>query len=82
MYEVVLMDRNLKIEDAYNNFIIYDMNLDYLPKELFNKCKLAKQEQRHQDEINSMVKTMLENNIDIELISKITKISIEDLKKL
>ena len=46
MYEIVLMDRNLKVEDAYNNFIIYDINLDYLQKELYNKCKLSKREQR------------------------------------
>ena len=32
MYEIVWMDKNLKVEDVYNNHIIYDINLEYLKK--------------------------------------------------
>ena len=46
LYEIVLMDRNLKIEDEYNNYIIYDINLEYLKKELYNKNKLTPSEKR------------------------------------
>lgn len=35
MYEITLMDKNLLIEDAYNNFIIYDINLAYLKSFLY-----------------------------------------------
>lgn len=46
MYEIVQMDRNIKKEDVYNNTIIYDINLEYLKKELYNKNKLTKEEKR------------------------------------
>ena len=46
MYEIVQMDRNLKVEDVYNNTTIYDINLEYLKKELYNKNKLTKEEKR------------------------------------
>ena len=44
LYEIVQMDRNLKVEDVYNNYIIYDINLEYLKEELYNKGKLTKEE--------------------------------------
>ena len=44
LYEIVQMDRNLKIEDVYNNHIIYDINLEYLENELYNKDKLTESE--------------------------------------
>ena len=44
LYEIVQMDRNLKVEDVYNNHIIYDINLEYLREELYNKGKLTKEE--------------------------------------
>lgn len=46
MYEIVRMDRNLLVEDVYNNEIIYDINLEYLKNELYNKDKLNKEEKR------------------------------------
>lgn len=46
MYEIVRMDRNLLVEDVYNNEIIYDINLAYLKDELYNKDKLNQEEKR------------------------------------
>ena len=46
MYEIVQMDKNLKVEDAYNNYTIYDINLEYLEKELYNKGELTKEEKK------------------------------------
>jgi hypothetical protein len=46
MYEVTLMEKNLNIEDAYNNIMIYDINLAYLKNELYNKVTLSKKEKR------------------------------------
>ena len=46
MYEIVRMDRNLLVEDVYNNEIIYDINLEYLKDELYNKNKLSDDEKR------------------------------------
>ena len=44
IYEVVMMERNLKIEDVYNNEIIYDINLEYLKNNLYNKKKINDKE--------------------------------------
>ena len=40
------MDKNLKVEDVYNSEIIYDINLEYLKEELYNKNKINKEEKR------------------------------------
>ena len=46
LYEIVRMDKNLKVEDVYNSEIIYDINLEYLKEELYNKNKINKEEKR------------------------------------
>lgn len=44
LYEIEYMDRNLKKSDVYNNEIIYDINLDYLKKNLYNKDRITEKE--------------------------------------
>lgn len=46
LYEIVRMDKNLKVEDVYNSEIIYDINLEYLKEELYNKNKINREEKR------------------------------------
>lgn len=46
LYEIVLMDKNLKVEDAYNNYIIYDINLEKLKEMSYNVDKLTPSEKR------------------------------------
>ena len=40
------MDKNLKVEDVYNSEIIYDINLEYLKEELYNKNNINREEKR------------------------------------
>ena len=65
--------------EAFNE-VVHQEELKEVTKELEKEKKeiLLK----HQTEINSMVKSMLKNNVDIELVSKIINISIKDLEKL
>ena len=44
VYEIELMERNLKIPDIYNNEIIYDINLEYLKNNLYNNKKITEKE--------------------------------------
>ena len=44
LYEIEYMEKNLNIKDVYNNEIIYDINLDYLKKHLYNKGKISQKE--------------------------------------
>ena len=46
LYEIVRMDKNLKVEDVYNSEIIYDINLEYLKEELYNKNNINREEKR------------------------------------
>ena len=46
LYEIVRMVKNLKVEDVYNSEIIYDINLEYLKEELYNKNKINREEKR------------------------------------
>jgi len=44
VYEIELREKNLNISDVYNNEIIYDINLEYLKNNLYNKKKITEKE--------------------------------------
>jgi len=44
VYEIELREKNLNILDVYNNEIIYDINLEYLKNNLYNKKKITEKE--------------------------------------
>ena len=44
VYEIELREKNLNIPDVYNSEIIYDINLEYLKNNLYNKKKITKKE--------------------------------------
>ena len=44
LYEIEYREKNLNISDVYNNEIIYDINLEYLKKYLYNKGKIKEKE--------------------------------------
>jgi len=44
VYEIELREKNLNIPDVYNSEIIYDINLEYLKNNLYNKKKITEKE--------------------------------------
>lgn len=88
IYSNILNNNDLTklIEEVYNmsmeNFNIHEWNKEKMDElVMYNHYKDGKEE-GIKETINITVKEMLKNNADIEFISKVTKLSNEEIKKI